>query len=325
MTMPALPASPAVPGVAAPLDEFAGIGFDGADAATFLHGQLSTDVAAMPVGAVGISAYCSPKGRVLATLVLHRRASDAFLALAAADLAAALRKRLAMFVLRAKVAVSDATAGKTIVGIAGDASGEAFARALPDAPRAGHGTATSDSIVVAFPDGRAVVIADPATAGALPARLGLPSEPSGAFALAGIRAGVPLVTQATQDLFVPQALNLDLLDGVNFRKGCYPGQEIVARMQYLGRLKERLFAFRVDMPPPVPGTSLFAAGAPEPVLGTVVNAAAAGSGSEFLAVANYDSAVAGTLRLGAPDGPAPVVVPLSYAVPVPVAPQRVKL
>lgn len=325
MAMPASPALPVVPGIATRLDEFAGMAFDGSDAATFLHGQLSTDVTAMPVGAVGLSSYNSPKGRVLATLVLYRRAPDAFLALVATDLAAALRKRLAMFVLRAKVVVSDATAGKAIVGIGGEGSREALARVLPEAPAPGNAIATPEGIVMAFPDGRTVIIAEPAAASAWSARLGLPPEPSAAFALAGIRAGVPLVTQATQDRFVPQALNLDLLDGIHFRKGCYPGQEIVARMQYLGRLKERLFAFRADAPPPAPGTALFAAGAPEPVLGTVVNAAPVGGGGAFLAVASYDSAVDGSLRLGAPDGPALAVEPLPYTVPVPAAPQRVKL
>lgn len=315
-----------LPGVAVPVDDqLAGIGFDGADAATFLHGQLSTDVIAMPVGAIGLGAYCSPKGRVLASLVLYRRAPDAFLALVAADLATALRKRLAMYVLRARVVVTDATAGKVIAGVGGEGSGEALARALPDAPPAGHGITTADGVVVALPDGRRLVIAEPAAAAALAERLGLPAAPSSTFALAGIRAGVPLVSQATQDLFVPQALNLDLLDGVNFRKGCYPGQEIVARMQYLGRLKERLFAFRVDAPPPAPGAPLFAAGAPGPALGTVVNAAMGDAGSEFLAVANYDAAVAGALRLGTPGGPVPAVLPLPYAIPVPVAPDRVKL
>lgn len=325
MAMPVSPVLPVVPGIATRLDELAGIGFEGADAATFLHGQLSTDVTAMPVGAVGLSSYNSPKGRVLATLVLYRRAPDAFLALVATDLAAPLRKRLAMFVLRAKVVVSDATAGKSIVGIGGEGSREALDRVLPEAPAPGHAIATPESIVMAFADGRAVIIAEPAAAAAWPARLRLPPEPAAAFALAGIRAGVPLVTQATQDRFVPQALNLDLLDGVHFRKGCYPGQEIVARMQYLGRLKERLFAFSADVPAPAPGTALFAAGAPEPALGTVVNAAAMDGESAFLAVANYDSAVAGHLRLGAADGPEPAVVPLPYAVPVPVTPERVKL
>jgi len=310
---------------AAPFDDLAGIAFDGPDAAAFLHGQLSTDVAAMPVGAVGLTTYNSPKGRVLASLVLFRRAPEAFLALVAADLAPALRKRLTMFVLRAKLTVSDATAGKTIIGIGGAGSKDALARVFQAVPDPGQGAAAAAGDLVGFPDGRVVAICDQAAAATLAAQLALPPGAPGAFALLGIRAGVPLVTQATQDRFVPQALNFDLLGGVHFRKGCYPGQEIVARMQYLGRLKERLFAFRADAPPPAAGAALVAADAPEPVLGTVVNAAPVDGGSEFLAVASYDGAVAGSLRLGAPDGPAPVVLPLPYDVPVPVAPPRVKL
>lgn len=301
-----------------PLPELAAIAFHGADAASFLHGQLSTDVAQMPVGAVGLSTYNSAMGRVLASLVLYRRAPDAFVALVAADLAAALRKRLAMFVLRAKVTVTDPAAGRTIRGAAG---ADDLAAVLGPVPERGQGAATTHGDLVAWPDGRVVLVpgegADEAVTG--------PGEPSAAFALHGIRAGVPLVTLATQDQFVPQSLNLDLLGGVNFRKGCYPGQEIVARMQYLGRLKERLFAFTTPAAPPAPGTPLVGAGTTEPALGTVVNAAPAADGTLLLAVAHYDAAMAGTLRLAGADGTRVEVVALPYAVPAPVAPQRVKL
>lgn len=323
MPIPASP--PASTPFATPLDAFAGIGFDGPDAATFLHGQLSTDVISMPVGAVGLATYNSPKGRVLASLVLFRRTPDAFIALVAADLAAALRKRLAMFVLRAKVVVSDATAGRVLAGIGGTGLGDAVSRAFGGAPVPGQGLANAEGDLLVLPDGRAIAMPAPEAAEGVLARLALPPGTPDAFAQLGIRAGVPIVTLATQDRFVPQALNFDLLGGIHFRKGCYPGQEIVARMQYLGRLKDRLFVFRVDAPPPAPGTALVAADAPEPALGTVVNAAPGDGGSEFLAVANYDAAVAGALRLGAHDGPVPAVLPLPYEVPVPVAPERVKL
>ncbi len=312
------------PAFAARLASLAALGFDGPDAAAFLHGQLSTDVVAMAPGTTGLSSYNSPKGRVLATLLLWRRGPESFVALVATDLAAALRKRLSMFVLRAKVTVSDAAAGKILVGAGGDGAAAALAHAL-DVARAA-GVAAADGDVIALPDGRAVAIAAAEDATAFLADTGLRVVEPAAFEQLGIRAGVPVVTHATQDRFVPQALNLDLLDGVHFRKGCYPGQEIVARMQYLGRLKERLFAFRVAAPAPAAGTALHAADTPEPAMGTVVNAVAVdGGGCELLAVASYDGAARGTLRLGSPAGPLLNALPLPYAVPTPVAPQRVKL
>lgn len=313
------------PAFVAPLDSLAAIGFDGADAATFLHGQLSTDVVAMPVGAVAPTTYNSAKGRVLATMLLHRRSPDAFVGIVAADLAAALRKRLAMFVLRAKVTVRDAAAGMQLLGIGGDGAAAALMTALGVAPAPGTGALTADAEVLGFPDGRTLVIAAPNAIETLRARLALPVAPPGTFDRLGIRAGVPRITLATQDRFVVQALNGDLLGGVNFRKGCYPGQEIVARMQYLGRMKERLFAFATPAAAPAAGTPLLSTAAPEAAAGTVVNAVAVDGGSEFVAVALYDAAMRGNLRLGSLSGPAAVLLPLPYAIPVPTAAPRVRL
>jgi folate-binding protein YgfZ len=129
------------------------------------------------------------------------------------------------------------------------------------------------------------------------------------------------VALATQDLFVAQTVNLDLVGAINFRKGCYPGQEIVARMQYLGRLKERMLAFHVDGDPPAAGSRVLAGGDPA---GTVVNAAPApGGGSDLLAVTQLAIAPAGDLRLADGRPVAPIALP--YDVPGPATPNRVKL
>jgi folate-binding protein YgfZ len=132
----------------------------------------------------------------------------------------------------------------------------------------------------------------------------------------GIAAGVPLVTAATTDQFVAQALNWDALGGLDFRKGCYPGQEIVARTRYLGRLKERLFLFHVDAPAPAAGSRLYSPAFGEQACGTVVNAATApDGGADLLAVVQLAAAESPGVALGAPDGPAPVPRPLPYALP----------
>jgi folate-binding protein YgfZ len=137
-----------------------------------------------------------------------------------------------------------------------------------------------------------------------------------------IRAGVPVVTVPTQDQFVAQMANWDVLGGVNFHKGCYTGQEIIARMQYLGRLKERLFLLHADAGPPAAGARIFGATFGDQACGTVVNAATApDGGSDLLAVVQLAAAESGDLRLGSPSGRSLAVLALPYPVPPPEAPR----
>jgi hypothetical protein len=137
-----------------------------------------------------------------------------------------------------------------------------------------------------------------------------------------ILAGVPVITEATRDKFVPQMINWDVLGGVNFQKGCYTGQEIIARTQYLGRLKERLFAFATQAPTISPGDRLYSAAFGNQPCGTVVNAAPAPQGGyELLAVLQLAAAAEGNVRLGAPDGPALEALALPYAIPERPAPR----
>jgi folate-binding protein YgfZ len=170
-----------------------------------------------------------------------------------------------------------------------------------------------------LPDRRVVVVTPQAEAPVLQAALvrHAPWVGNREWRWLGIAAGVPWISAATSDLFIPQALNFDLLGGVSFTKGCYPGQEIVARMQYLGRLKERLFAFHADALEASPATRLYSASfdASQPC-GTVVDAASdARGGIALLAVAQLAAVDAGDIALGAPDGPRLVRRPLPYAVP----------
>ena len=131
-----------------------------------------------------------------------------------------------------------------------------------------------------------------------------------------IRAGVPIITPATTDRLVPQMANWDALAGVSFRKGCYTGQEIVARTQYLGRLKERTFLAHVDGPPPGSGEKLYSTTFGDQSCGTVLNAAVApGGGSDLVATLQIAAAQSGDVRIGSPDGPAITVLPLPYPLP----------
>jgi folate-binding protein YgfZ len=295
----------------------------GDEAIAFLQGQLSSDVAALSVGQGQLWSYNSPKGRTLANGVLWRADAAAgpprVLVLLAADLAEAIARRLAMYVLRAKATVRDVRDQYTLLGLAGAGSADAARTAL------GVSVATltavpfrTDATAVALPDGR-VVIASPASGAPLVhaalARHAATADAS-MWRWFAIAAGVPKVTAATSDLFVPQALNWDLLGGVSFQKGCYPGQEIVARMRYLGRLKERLYAFRTQAEDVAAATRLHSAAFGDQACGTVVNAAPdPAGGSALLAVVQREAADAGDVRLGAVDGPPLLPQRLPYDVP----------
>jgi folate-binding protein YgfZ len=328
--LPAPDDAPAPVAVACPVGDLAVLRFDGPDAAAFLHGQLSSDVAALAPGTLQWSSYNSPKGRMLANLLLARPApGDGLRAVLAADLAAAIARRLAMFVLRARVKVADAGAERALVGIVGPGAAAAAAAAFGVAVVPGGALVSGDTVVLGLPDGRVLVeVATAARADAL-AALGPHVARAGedAWRRAGVRAGVPLVTAATSDQFVPQALNFDALGGISFRKGCYPGQEIVARMHYLGRLKERLFAFDHHGDAPAPGTRLHAASFGDQPCGTVVNGVADGddgTSATLLAVVQRSAAEGDVVHLGAPDGPVLVRRALPYAVPEPAPRERLR-
>lgn len=310
--------APPFPALACPVDDVALLGVAGDDAESFLQGQLSNDLKALGDGQLQWSSYNSPKGRMLASLVVWREEAGRYRLLLAADLAGATAKRLRMFVLRAKAAITeDAT---RLLGVTGEQAAVAVRAALGADVAPGHGVTTgAGAAVLALPDGRMLVAAG--TALPLP---GIPAGTAEMWRYARIAAGVPLVTAATSDAFVPQALNFDALGGISFRKGCYPGQEIVARTHYLGRLKERLYAFHVDAPAPAAGARLFAAMFGEQACGTVVNAAAdPAGGSRLLAVVQRGAAEGEGvhLELEAPAGPRLAPQPLPYPVPEPAPPR----
>jgi tRNA-modifying protein YgfZ len=304
--------------IVAPLSALGRLAVGGDDAAGFLHGQFSSDVKALQPGRAQRSSYCSPKGRVLANFLLWRDASG-FGALLSRELAEPVRKRLAMFVLRSKVTIADVSGGSVILGLSGPAAARAIEDCIGPAPAADDAAvAAPTGTVIAIGGGRFIAVLKPDAAPAawveLSAKLAAVGEP--AWRWLDIRAGVPWIGAATQDQFVPQMANLELIGAVNFQKGCYTGQEIVARTQYLGKLKRRLFGFHADADAPSAGTPLYAADFPDQACGMVVDAAPAPDGGcDLLAVTQAESA--GKARLGSPDGPALGVFALPYAVPLP--------
>jgi folate-binding protein YgfZ len=216
--------------IVADLSHNALIAVSGDDAATFLHNQLTNDVQGLAVDAAQWTGWCSPKGRLLASFLLIRRA-DRFLILLPAEIAPAIQKRLSMFVLRSKVKLEDVSATYARIGIAGKDASATIARRFGEAPAAMRAVEAKDgSLAVALEPSRFVISAPVETAHTIWETLAAAATPAGtdAWDWTGIRAGIPTVVAATQEAFVPQMANFDLIGAVNFRKGCYPGQEIVA-------------------------------------------------------------------------------------------------
>jgi tRNA-modifying protein YgfZ len=294
----------------------------GTDAGSFLQGQLSSDVAALGTGEAQYSSFNSPKGRMLANFLLWRESAEQFRMLLVADLAAATARRLGMFVLRAKAIVRDLTASHAFVGVGGPKAAAATTAVFGNAPAPGRIRADTGT-TVGLPDGRIVVVLATGDMEGVLKRFAAHAatvDPS-IFDWLGIEAGVPLITAATTDQFVPQTANWELLGGVAFDKGCYTGQEIVARMQYLGRLKERLFGFLTNGTVS-PATRLYSHAFGEQACGTVINAAPApGGGTAFLAVVQTAAVDAADVRAGGPDGPVATLRPLPYALPAPNVPR----
>ncbi|MFG6466960.1 YgfZ/GcvT domain-containing protein [Roseateles sp. BYS87W] len=274
----------------------------GADAASFLHGQLTQDVALLDRDHARLAGFCTAKGRLLASLVVWRGGDDEILLALPADTLPATLKRLSMFVLRAKCKLSDASAEFEVLG-------------LLNTPAAERWSLTRD--------GTAVQIALPA-AGAVqralrvqPAGAEAPAGPvatAEAWAWAEVSAGMAWVRAATVEAFVPQMINFEVLGGVNFKKGCYPGQEIVARSQYRGTLKRRLQVFETDTPAAL-GQEIFHSADPEQPAGLVAAVATQGSLTQLAAEVKLAALDAGTLHLGSATGPVLRLQPLPYEIP----------
>jgi len=308
--------------VVVPLLHLGVLTFAGADAVAFLHSQLSCDVKGLAAGGSTWGSYCTPKGRMLATFFLLKE-PGAIALLPASDVCDSLRKRLAMFILRSKVTVSDATSELALLGVSGPGGSDALLEALGMAPpaTAHRGVWSTQGIAAVRLPGREryLVLAPPAETDRVWGLLAQRLRPAGAAAWQwlDIVHGVPLVTALTQEAFVPQMVNLELVGGVSFDKGCYPGQEIVARTQHLGQVKRRMHLAHVDTGiPPSPAAPLYHESDALQTAGMVVNASPApGGGVDLLAVVQTSALAGGAVRLGTPDGPVLAFRPLPYAIP----------
>jgi len=291
------------------LAQVSGLGllaFEGSDALGFLQGQTTIDIAGLADAHWQLGGYCTAKGRLLAIFECWRQGAGVRMLLPAC-IAPAIQRRLTMFVLRSKVSIQDVTAQWMVLGVLGKGSGAALAAAGIDVPAvAGNCRILDfDERLVRLPSGAdcperylLLVRSDrEAHWRALLARL--PRVGSEIWWWAQVDAAVPAIVGATQELFVPQAVNLEVLGGVNFRKGCYPGQEVVARSQYLGKLRRRMFlahgsAIGAE-------ADIFQDGATEPVGRIVLAAGAPAGGWDLLFECPTDRAAGASLRAGGAD------------------------
>jgi folate-binding protein YgfZ len=284
------------------------IAVSGEEAASFLHKQLTNDVEHLGLAEVRLAGYCTPKGRLQATFLMWRNADSVFLQLPR-ELQAALQKRLSMFVMRAKAKLADATP-ESILGFGGAKAAAALEKlfgALPPAPysKLDHDLGTLIRLADAFGAPRYQWLAtNEAAQQAWPAlATELTVGGDDAWRLSAIHAGVPEITLKTQEQFVPQMVNFELLGGVNFKKGCYPGQEIVARSQYLGKLKRRTALASIAGASAQAGDEVFAVADPDQPCGMVVNAAPNGdAGVDVLVEMKLAALDQGDVRLGSAQG-----------------------
>ena len=306
--------------VCADLSHLGLIRAEGADTESFLQGQLSNDVRLVTDGHSQLSAYCNPKGRMLAIARLFKRDGAYFLQLPRELLEPTL-KRLSMYVLRAKVTLR-AEAELVGLGLSGPNAATLVENVFGPYTHEVDASRTQDDITVIGLPGRSpryALLGSVATLQPVWQHLKTTATPVGAHAWRwlDIQAGLPTVLPGTIEEFVPQMVNLDLVGGINFKKGCYPGQEIVARMHYLGRLKQRMISAHVECAArPLPGASVYAADFPGQSAGKVVDAQPAPSGGyDLLAVVQTSSIEKGDIHLDDLQGPALQLTALPYPLP----------
>lgn len=310
------------------LSHFSLIRARGADAASFLQGQFSNDIRLLN-NTSQLTAYCNAQGRMLAIFRVFKHGND-FLLQLPGELREPLLKRLNMFVLRAQVVLEN-TADTELarIGVSGPEIALKLGHIgpLPEFPNecgineyqgAQFQLLRLPGIHPRFeiigPYNQMKALWKHLTSAILPlvTPVGRP-----AWAWLDIAAGIPTIFPEVSETFVPQMLNLDLIDGINFKKGCYPGQEIVARMHYLGKLKQRMYHAHIvldsSLPAPRPGDSLYAPDFPEQVAGTVVDAQRAPTGGyDLLAVIQISSAMRGEVHYAQAHGPRLIFKDLPY-------------
>lgn len=309
--------------IVADLSPLGVIRISGEDAAGFLQGQFSNDVQKLDGQTAQLSSYCNPKGRILAGFWLYR-SDDTFYMILPAETLAATIKRLRMYVLMSKVTLEDASEELVCIGLAGARSEQSLQQQLGAIPAEATHTIHHNGITIIRLPGntpRHLVIGANADIQELWLALCATNVPVGyqAWQLLDIEAGLPSVYADNVEAFVPQMLNLHAIGGVSFKKGCYPGQEIVARMHYLGKLKRRMYRAHIDTDTyPRVGEEVFApdSGSGQGTGRIVISSPAPEGGFDVLAVVQVSSAEQDNVHLHSIEGPVLSFIDLPYRVPL---------
>ena len=299
------------------LDNLTSLHVTGNDASKFLHSQFTNDLANLPVYSWQYSGYCTPKGRLLAFMMIAKISDNDYFLIFPAEISEKILPRLRMFVMRDDVKITPQEDHKVIMGIVGSVA----PLIRPDRQvenETGKITKEGDSFLLTINDGggenteRYMYISDDDKIKSLPQF----STDRNAWTLLDIETGIPSILASTQEAFVPQMVNLDLIGAVNFKKGCYPGQEIVARVHYLGKIKQRMFVVSSEQKALAqPNDKIFIAGQENNAIGTVVQSATCDSGKKIQAVLQTKAVIEkADIRLGAINGNKLTVVPQPYSV-----------
>jgi folate-binding protein YgfZ len=299
--------TPAAPTGQVALSHMGVIRAAGTDAISFLQGQLTQDVAQLGLSEARLAAFCNAKGRMQASFIVLKRSDEELLLVCSLDILPATLKRLSMFVMRAKAKLSDASDEFMLYGLAG----EVVTSQGGDTSRVWSKTDTGSACLVVLPPAshtaRALWCAPVGTPP--PA---LPAIEFNQWQWLSVRSGVAMITQPIFEALVPQMLNYESVGGVNFKKGCYPGQEVVARSQFRGTLKRRAYIVHANAELKV-GQEVFNSADTEQPCGLVASAAPApGGGFDAIVSIQTSAVIDGQLTAESASGPLLTVLPLPY-------------
>lgn len=301
------------------LSHFDLIRFSGNDAKTFLQNQLSCDIHEISAHAAHYGSYCTPKGRILTNFILWQQDDDVIMQLPF-SLSTSIQKRIAMYLLRTKVELTQASENLIRIGIAGTHALSLIQNILNFPLNRCEYLQVIEhesTRIICLSQQRFELITPIKFAPSLWERLRIQAKPVGAacWNWLTIQAGIPIVLAETQEMFLPQMINLDILGGVSFKKGCYPGQEIVARTHYLGKIKRRMHLAHIDTTEIIkPGDTLFSDDMGDQSSGNILNAAPSPQGGfDVLAVIQQSSLDSYSIHWKSLAGPILEIKPLPYS------------